>query len=371
MAHPMEAYVRAGFATAAPYDATHHDFAWQHREIDRLMSNEAPLLPSAVVTKSAMDAMALANLYPYSGEDLRSALAKFSDVPTESIVLGNGSTEILDVITRILVGPGDEVIIPSPTYAFFESQTRLNQGVPVFVPLGDDWAFDIPKLLAAISSRTKAIFLCSPNNPTGNEISAQDLRSILAAGIPTIVDQAYLECGYAESFAPLVATHPNLIVTRTMSKGFGLAALRLGYAIADPWVASVILRVRIPFSLSLMAIWAGLTAVNEPDELERHRRYISDERERLYRALLEMPGARPFPSHGNFILIDISGSGRTASEIVDAIYDERILVRAMRAHRLQGSHIRVTIGTAEQNDRFLGAFARALGVDVPMLLTGK
>ncbi len=326
------------------------------------MSNEAPILPTAVVAKAAMEAMAVANLYPYSGEDLRAALAAFSGVPTESVVLGNGSTEILDVITRILVGPGDEVIIPTPTYAFFESQTRLNQGTPVFVPLGDDWAFDAPAILGSISPRTKAIFLCSPNNPTGNSIRGQDLRTILAAGIPTIVDQAYLECGYAESFAPLVASHPNLVVTRTMSKGFGLAALRLGYAIADPYLADVILRVRIPFSISLMAIWAGLTAVREPEELERHRQYISDERENLYRELLEMPGVRPHPSEGNFILIDISRSGLTAPQIVDALWAEGILIRAMRAHRLEGSHVRVTIGTSEQNQRFLRAFARALGI---------
>jgi len=357
----LEAFVRAGFATASPYNATHHDFAWQHRELDRLMSNECPLPPSPAVVQAAMDAMAVSNLYPYSGEDLRRALADFSGVASDALVLGNGSTEVLDVVTRILVGPGDEAIIPTPTYAFFESQTRLNGGGPVFVPLTDEWALDIPAILGAITPRTKAIFLCSPNNPTGNSWSADELRSILAAGIPTIVDQAYLECGYAESFAPLVAEHRNLIVTRTMSKGFGLAALRVGYAIADPWLIDVILRVRIPFSLSLMAIWACLAAVREPDELERHRAYISGERDRLYRELLETPGVRPFPSDGNFILMDVSGTGRTSEEVVEATHLEGILIRAMKAHRLQGSHVRVTIGTREQNDRFLDVFGRAIG----------
>jgi histidinol-phosphate aminotransferase len=363
VSHPLESFVRKGFATATPYNATHHDFAWQHRELDRLMSNESPIPPTPKVMRAAMDAMAVSNLYPYSGEDLRAALAGFSGVPPASVVLGNGSTEILDVLTRILVGPDDEAIIPTPTYAFFETQTRLNQGTPVLVPLAESWSLDVDAIHRSITPRTKVIFLCSPNNPTGNSWTGRELRAVLEAGIPTIVDQAYLECGYAESFASLVQDHPNLVVTRTMSKGFGLAALRVGYAIADPWLVDVILRVRIPFSISLMAIWAGLAAVNEPDELDRHRRYISGECERLYRELLEMPGVRPFPSDGNFILVDISAVGRTVAEVVEATRDQGILIRAMNAHRLQGSHVRVTIGTTDQNDRFLTVFARAVGVD--------
>jgi histidinol-phosphate aminotransferase len=363
MSRPLESFVRQGFASATPYNATHHDLAWQHRELDRLMSNESPLPPSPAVVQAAMKAVAVSNLYPYSGEDLRAALARLSGVQAESLVLGNGSTEILDVLTRMLVGPDDEAIIPTPTYAFFETQTRLNGGKPVFVPLTESWGLDVPTILRSVTPRTKVIFLCSPNNPTGNSWTGDELRAVLTAGVPTVVDQAYLECGFAESFAPLVGSYPNLVVTRTMSKGFGLAAFRIGYAIADPWLVDVILRVRIPFSLSLMAIWAGLAAANEPDELDRHRRYISQERERLYRELQEMAGVTAYPSDGNFILVDVSASGRTAAEVVEATHREGILIRAMNAHRLHGSHVRVTIGTTEQNDRFLAVFPNALGLD--------
>lgn len=371
MSNPLEAFVRPGLATVAPYNATHHDFAWQHRELDRLMSNENPIPPSPAVIRAAMEAMAISNLYPYSGEDLRAALADFAGVRPESVILGNGSTEILDVLARTLVGPGDETIIPTPTYAFFETQTLLSQGTPIFVPLTEAWGLDMPAILAAVSPRTKIIFLSSPNNPTGNSWSADELRQILATGIPTIVDQAYLECGYAESFAPLVETHPNLVVTRTMSKGFGLASLRIGYAIADPWLIDVLFRIRIPFSLSLMAIWAGLAALGEPEELERRRRYISAERERVFVELQEMPGVRAFPSDGNFILVDISGTGRVSGDVVEEIRREGILIRAMNAHRLQGSHVRVTLGTADQNDRFLQVFRRVVGLDPVALPTRK
>ena len=370
MTNPLESFVRPGFATAVPYNATHHDFAWQHRELSRLMSNELPLPPSDAVVRAAMDAMSVVNLYPYSGEDLRAALAGLAGVRPASLVLGNGSTEVLDVLIRILVGPGDEAIIPTPTYAFFESQTRLNLGTPVFVPLTSTWALDVPAILQAVTSRTKAIFLCSPNNPTGNSWTGGEVRAILEAGVPTIIDQAYLECGYAESFATLVESHPNLVVTRTMSKGFGLAALRVGYAIGDPWLIDIVQRVRIPFSISLMAIWACLAAVNEPDELERHRVYISTERDRMHAALQGLRGVTAYRSDGNFVLVDISGTGRTALEVVEATRDEGILIRAMNAHGLQGSHVRITVGTKAQNDRFLAVFPVALGLESVAPTTG-
>lgn len=356
----IEDFLRPGIASASPYDARHHDFAWRHRELDRLMSNECPLPPSPTVIAAALGALEISNFYPNSGEDLRAAIGRFNDVDPGSVILGNGSTEVLDVVTRAFVGPGDEAVISVPTYAFFESQTRLYGGEPLLVPMTEDFRFDVPAIVAAVNPRTKAIFLCSPNNPTGNSWTEEELEAVLAAGVPTIVDQAYLECGWAPSFAPLIDRHPNLIVTRTMSKAFGLAALRLGYGLASPTLVDAFLRLRIPFSLSLIALRAGLAAMNHPEELEERRAFISSERDRLFAALEGMDGLRPFPSQGNFILIDVSGTGRTSGEIVEFARRENMLLRAMTAHRLKDAFVRVTIGTVEQNDRFVDVFARAI-----------
>lgn len=356
----IEQFLRPGIASASPYDARHHDFAWRHRELDRLMSNECPLPPSPSVIAAATAALEIANFYPNSGEDLRTAIAAFNAVEPANIILGNGSTEVLDVVTRAFVGPGDEVVISVPTYAFFESQTRLYGGEPLLVPMTDDFRFDVPAILAAANIRTKVIFLCSPNNPTGNSWTIHELEAVLAAGVPTVVDQAYLECGDGVSFAGLVAGHANLIVTRTMSKAFGLAALRLGYGIAAPTLVDAFLRLRIPFSLSLVALRAGLAAMDHPEELEERRLFITSERRRVMAALLEMAGLKPFPSEGNFILIDVSGTGRTSGDIVDFARRENMLLRAMTAHRLRDAFVRVTIGTVDQNDRFIDVFARAI-----------
>jgi histidinol-phosphate aminotransferase len=353
-------FVRPGLAEAQPYDARHHDFAWQHRELARLMSNECPLPPHPSVIAAAVEALGDANLYPNSGWELRDALARFAEVDSSMVILGNGSTEILDVATRTFLEPGDEAVISTPTYAFFETQVRLYGGQPVLVPMTDDLRFDVDAIRAAVHERTKLVFLCSPNNPIGRSWTVPELEAVLEAGVPTVVDQAYLECGYSPSFAPLVEQYPNLITTRTMSKAFGLAALRVGYGIADPAVIDVLLRVRIPFSLSLVGIRAGLAAVRDPAILEERRRYISEERDRIFGALRELPGVDPWPSDGNFITMDVTATGRTSAELVDEVRAEGMLVRRMTAHRLDGQYVRVTIGTIAQNDRFLDAFGRAV-----------
>jgi len=358
-------FARRELWEAHAYDARHHDFAWKHRDLARLMSNECPLPPDEAVVAAATAAMREGNLYPNSGWELREALARFAGVDNRSLILGNGSTEILDVVTRTFITPGDEAVIPVPTYAFFETQVRLNGGTAVLVPATAELDFDVPAVLAAIGPRTKLVFLCSPNNPIGRSWTTAEVEAVLAAGIPTVIDQAYLECGNGQSFADRVATHPNLMVTRTLSKAFGLAAIRVGYGIADPDVIDLLLRVRIPFSISHVAIRAGLAAVNDPRIVEVRRRFISSERERLFAALVALPGVVPWPSETNFITIDVTATGRTSTEYVDDARAEGLLLRRMAAHRLEGQYVRVTIGTVAENDRFLDVFSRGVAASAP------
>jgi histidinol-phosphate aminotransferase len=325
-----------------------------------MMSNECPLPPPPVVVEAVMDALRDGNLYPNTAWELREALAERNGVPAGSVMLGNGSTEVIDVVVRALVEDGDEAVIQVPTYAYFETQVRLQGGTPVLVPLRADHGFDVEAMLAAVNDRTKLLMLCSPNNPTGNSISREDLERLLGSGLPVVVDQAYVECGYAEAFAPLVERHPNLLVAHTMSKAYGLAALRVGYLVADPRLIDLLLRVRIPFSIGLLSARGCLAAVRDPDMLEERRSYISRERERLLEALGRMPEVTAFESQGNFILIDVSRTGRTSSAIAEYCKREGlVLLRAVTAHGLGDGHIRVTVGRRDENDLFLTLLARA------------
>lgn len=354
-------FVRPMFFDAAPYNAAHHDFAWQHRDLARMMSNECPLAPSDHVRDAMLRACEVGQLYPHSGQDLRRALAEFNEVPTEKIVLGAGSTEVLDVLVRLLVEPGDNTVIATPTYAYFTSQTLINGGTPRAVPLGDGFSLDVDGIIRATDERTKCIMLCSPNNPTGKGWSRPDLIRLLDTGIPVMVDQAYLECGFAESFANLTTTYPNLVIARTMSKGFGLGGLRVGYLIGDPDLIDLVTRVRIPFSLSLMSIWGCLAALESPEYLDKRRNFISAEVDRLQIAMDALPGITAFPSDGNFVLADISGTQVSPKLLVDKLIEEHIMIRAMTAHGLVGSHVRVTAGTVQQNDRFLELLEQLTG----------
>jgi histidinol-phosphate aminotransferase len=354
-------FVPPGLATAKPYDASHHDYAWRHRELHRMMSNECPLPPPQAVIDAALAALREGNLYPNSAWELRDALAAASGIDPQTVMLGNGSTEVLDVVIRALFREGDEAIIHVPTYNYFETQVRLHGGNPILVPLKPDHGFDTDALIAEVTPRTKAFLLCSPNNPTGNSWTVPELERILASGLPVIVDQAYLECGYSTSFAQLVARWPNLIVARTMSKGYGLAALRVGYLVADPALIDLLLRLRIPFSISLVAARACLAAVIDPQILEERRVYISTERDRLLAALATIPSITAFPSDGNFILMDVGPTGVTSTEIVEfAKREGLLLLRAVTSHGLGSSHVRVTVGTHEENDLFLEVFQRAI-----------
>jgi histidinol-phosphate aminotransferase len=276
------------------------------------------------------------------------------------VILGNGSTEVVDVITRTFIAPGDEAVIPVPTYAFFETQVKLNGGVPVLISPGPELSFDVDAVLAAVTPRTKVIFLCSPNNPIGRSWTISEVEAVLSAGVPTVIDQAYLECGPGISFAPLIERYPHLIVTRTMSKAFGLAAVRVGYGLANPAVVDLLLRVRIPFSVSNIGARACLVAVRDPRILETRRRYISDERDRLFEQLVVLPGVVPWPSETNFITIDVTATGRASSAYVDDARAENLLLRRVAAHRLTGQYVRVTIGTRDENDRFLDVFTRGV-----------
>jgi histidinol-phosphate aminotransferase len=332
-----------------------------------MMSNECPLPPPPVVVEAVMDALRDGNLYPNTAWELRDALAERNRVPADAVMLGNGSTEVIDVVIRALVQDGDEAVIQVPTYAYFETQVRLQGGTPVLVPLRPDHGFDADAMLAAINDRTKLLMLCSPNNPTGNSISRDDLERLLASGLPVVVDQAYVECGYAEAFATLVERHPNLMVAHTMSKAYGLAALRVGYLVADPRFIDLLLRVRIPFSIGLLSARGCLAAVRDPGMLEERRTYISTERERLLDALRTMPGLTPFESEGNFILIDVSRTGRTSTQIAEFCKREGlVLLRAVTAHGLGDGHIRVTVGRRDENDLFLELLQRAVDGSAPM-----
>jgi histidinol-phosphate aminotransferase len=242
----------------------------------------------------------------------------------------------------------------------YEARTRVVGGIPVLVPMTEDHEHDIGGLIRAVTERTKVLFLCTPNNPTGNGIAEPDLRRILSLGLPTVVDEAYVELGDAKSFARLLREYPNMVVLRTFSKAFGLAGLRLGYLLGHTAVVELVSRVKIPWNVPSVTLAAAEAALDDVAEFESRVSALREARAELALRLGALPGLSTQPSDGNFVLVDISATGLSASDLVAAVLAEGVLIRSLEVHHATRRFVRVTVGTPEQNARCVRSFERVL-----------
>lgn len=310
-------------------------------QIVKLGSNENPYGPSPLV-KQALQSIT-PERYP-EPEELISGLAGYTGCPEEMIVIGAGMDGVMDTLTRMFLEPGDRTFIPIPTFSYYEILTTLAGSVPMFVPRGPD--FEIP---GEVPRGMKMAFLCSPNNPTGNAATEEDVRAI-AESTDAIVflDEAYVEFA-DKSLLILVKEYDNLIVGRTMSKAFGLAGLRLGYALAPQWIADQYRRAAPPFfGVTCASVAAGVAALSDLDHMRSSVDKIKSERQRLQ----EATGSHP--SKANFLYLE---TVRASSVVAERFFQKGIIIRDCRSFRGAGeNHVRVTVGTPAENDRFLEAF---------------
>jgi histidinol-phosphate aminotransferase len=231
----------------------------------------------------------------------------------------------------------------------------------VLVPMTEDHDHDLGGLIRGVTERTKVIFLCTPNNPTGGRISEADMIRLLRLGLPTVIDEAYHEFGAGESFARLLEEFPNAIVLRTFSKAYGLAGIRLGYALAHPAVIRLLSRVKVPWNIPAITLAAASAALDDAAEFDARIAELRVAREELVEKLRRIEGLFPAPSEGNFVLIDVSATGQSAERLVEAMLKDGVLIRSLSVHHAKRSYVRVTVGTPEQNARCVTAFERVLG----------
>ena len=342
------------------YSDRHLDMAWEHKDLHRMMGNENPFPPPEHLVDSVLEMVRTGNVYPPSGEEIRDAIGRMNGLTMDHVLLGNGSTEIIEIVIRTLVQPGDEVVIPVPTFGMYEARTKMSGGNPVRVPMQEDLYWDIGGILRAIGDRTKLVFLCSPNNPTGQVMAAEDLHEVLARGIPTVVDEAYYEFHDEKaSVVPLLREHPNLIVIRTFSKAFGLSGFRAGYALGDPVLVKHFLQVKIPFNVNLTAMAVVREALKDPKAFRVRWEKLRTEREYLCRELSKISGLRVFPSQANFILMDATDLGFSGEEIVQTLLEQdEILARVLSFHPHRKGFFRITVREREENRLCLEALRR-------------
>jgi histidinol-phosphate aminotransferase len=337
------------------------------RDIIKLASNENPLGPGPLARAAIASAAQEIGLYPDGGGfGLKQALARKHGCAPECITLGNGSNDVLVMLAEAFLTPDVEAVFSQFAFAVYPiavqavgAKARVAPAFPEDHPMA--LGHDLAAMRALVNERTRLVFIANPNNPTGTWVEAEELKAFIGSMPPTtlvIVDEAYIEYVQDAEFPDAsrwLAEYPNLVVTRTFSKAFGLAGLRVGYALSNPQVAGLLNRVRQAFNVNSIALAAATAALSDADHLQRSIETNVQGMLQLERGLDEL-ALRRYPSRGNFILIDCS---RPAGPVYEAMLRQGVIVRPVGNYQL-AAHLRLTIGTQVQNDRMLAALKQAL-----------
>jgi histidinol-phosphate aminotransferase len=329
----------------------------------KLASNEGPFPPFATALLAMQDAAAGLNRYPDGGAyRLNEALAARHDVELDQVCVGAGADGCLDMLSQALLDPGDEVVCGWPSFPSYVIYARKQGATPQLVPLRDH-RYDLGALLDAVTPRTKIVYVCHPNNPTGTMNSREELDAFfehVPPGVLAVVDQAYFEYvdrpDYPDAVEEYVKRGRNAVVLRTFSKLYGLAGLRVGYAVGPRLVTAAMAKVRRPFDVSTTAQAAAVASLGDAEEITRRRALNAEGRAELVRTLTEH-GLAPLPdSVGNFVCVDL---GEDAAPFYDRLLREGIIVRPLHGFGMPTA-IRVSVGTPDELVRLSAALGRVL-----------
>lgn len=331
-------------------------------DVIKLASNENPLGPAKEVLAAIQETAPAVYLYPDSNRyHLKQALAEHLKLDPAWIFPGNGSDEVIKLFAEAYFCPGDEVIVAKPTFSVYEYAARLMGAEVVTVPAADGYRHDLEGMAAAVTARTKAVFICNPNNPTGTIISRQQLRDFfdrLPQRVLLVIDEAYSD--YVDDEADYgrgreLLESGRVLILRTFSKIYGMAGLRVGYGIAHPALLQWLERVKEPFSINIIAQRAAIAALQAKEHVALSHRLNAEGKKQLYRGLTEL-GLTYLPTQANFILFQVPVESKL---VYDGMLRRGVILRMADSFGLP-RHLRVTVGTPEQNTRFLQALKEVL-----------
>ena len=352
------------YVPGKPVDELARELGLNPADIVKLASNENPLGPGPSVLEAINKALPELTRYPDgNGFILKEALSRHYSLDMEQITLGNGSNDILELVAKAWLEPGNNAVFSQYAFAVYPIAT-LAAGAECRVVPAKDYGHDLDAMLAAIDDNTRVVFIANPNNPTGTWFDTAALEDFLAAvpgQVLVVLDEAYIEYASGSELpdgVKFLSRYPNLLVSRTFSKAYGLAALRVGYALSSSRVAEVLNRVRQPFNVSSLALVAACAALEDEDYLFRSRLANEQGMEQLETGL-EALGLEWIPSKGNFIAVNF---GSDAAAINQALLERGVIVRPVAGYGMP-EFLRVSIGTHEENARFLNVLKQVLGND--------
>lgn len=356
----------APYIGGRPISEVARQFGLDESKIIKLASNENPLgIPDSA--KNAM-ALAIADLgrYPDSnGFELKQAISKKYDVPEDWITLGNGSNDILELTARAVANVGDEIIFSQHAFAVYPLATKAVGAKAIEIAAKpEDLGHDLEAMLAAITPATKLMFVANPNNPTGSFLSGEEISQFLKrvpSHIVVVVDEAYNEYLKPEQQYDAIAfarTYPNVIISRSFSKAYGLAGLRLGYGIAQPILTDLLNRIRQPFNVNTLAMAAAIAALNDEAFLKKGAEVNALGYAQLTQAF-DLMGLKYLPSAGNFILVKVGEDDQAGQRINLELLKQGVIVRPVGNYGLP-QWLRISIGLPEENAGFIQALQNAL-----------
>jgi histidinol-phosphate aminotransferase len=330
-------------------------------DVIKLASNENPLPPSERVIKAIIEAIAHVHRYPdSSGYYLRQALGRRLGVTADHTILGNGSNDLIELLVRAFVRAGEEVVLPHPSFVVYPMIVQAVGGIRVVVTLRD-YRLDLDAMARAITPMTKMVFVANPNNPTGTIVTADEVEHFMARvpdRVVVVFDEAYVEFAQGPDFPDslgYVRQGRKVVALRTFSKSASLAGLRVGYAVADPHCVSLLNRIRAPFNVNALGQAAALAALEDESHVRECRAMIEAGRHYLCDQFAAM-GLKYVPSRANFLLVDV---GRSAADVFHWLLKEGVIVRPMQSFGMETA-LRVTVGTPEENRRFVRALKKVL-----------
>lgn len=337
-------------------------------EVVKLDANENPYGPSPKA-REALASLAYLHYYPDAEtRALREGLAQFTGAPMESLFTGAGADELIDVLVRVLLEPGDRALVCPPTFDMYRFYTMTHAGAVVQVPCREDFRLDVPAIQEAVErEKPKVVFISSPNNPTGALATTAEIDALLELPALVVLDEAYIEftdeggrLGERMTRIREAAERENLAVLRTFSKWGGLAGLRIGYGAFPEWLVPGLWKAKPPYNVNVAAGAAALATLSDLDFMAEKVAQIRKERERMYRMLAQAPYLKPYPSQANFVLCEVSGISRlSALELQAQLLGRGILVRAY-ANAALPNHLRISAGRPQDTDRLMRALEELL-----------
>ena len=355
----------APYVGGKPISEVAREFGLDESKIVKLASNENPLgMPESAKKAMAKAAEDLGRYPDSNGFDLKNALAKKLNVPFEWITLGNGSNDILELTARAVAQEGDEVVFSKHAFAVYPLATQAVGGKAIEVPATKDYGHDLPAMLKAITPRTRLVFVANPNNPTGTFLPAKEIETFLEqvpSNVVVVIDEAYNEFLTPEQQYDAIAwvrKYPNVIVSRSFSKAYGLAGLRIGYGVAQNNITDLLNRIRQPFNVNSLAQAAAIAALADVEFLKKCYELNRAGYAQLTAAFEQM-GLRYLPSSGNFVLVKVGDDVNAGAKVNLELLKAGVIVRPVGNYGLP-EWLRISIGLSEENQAFIEALKKIL-----------